>query len=84
MFRFIYYFTKTIKNCFNFLFVKRLTLACLVKTSITHNKYLTCQFLKIIIPFQLNLQPKITFKRYIDFSSCGFIIPGLCNSLAST
>ena len=46
MFRFIYYFTKTIKNCFNFLFVKRLTLACLVKTSITHNKYLTCQFLE--------------------------------------
>ena len=34
------------KNCFSFLSFKSLTQAYLAKTSITHNKYLTPQFLE--------------------------------------
>ena len=59
MVRFIYYFDKTIKDTISitplrtvlpFLSFKGLTQTYLVKTSMTHNKYLTPQFLEVNDP----------------------------------
>ena len=78
--RFIYYFDKSIKDCFTFFIFQRINPSIFCKTSITHNKYLTFSFLKDndpiaaksaaqILPLNLAQTPLLL----------SFLVTGLCH-----
>ena len=72
------------RNVSSCLFLKDLTHSCFVKTSMTHNKYLTFLFTEDNNPISVKSAVLISYFNLVEtFLLLNFLIAGLCTSSAS-